>query len=101
MKTGLAKIPVQNSFCASCSHQIRKELLKIEDISNVHLFPTESLVVFNFVRANELSTALNVLTDLGYPQVGDRINGRNHHPPYCTCTRMKQKNTYLYNRTTV
>ncbi len=88
MKFGLAKIPVQNTFCSKCSARIKSELLKIQDITNVSLYPTDSLVVFNFIKANELSTALNTLTDLGYPPEGDRL-GSNKVLPICshTCGR--------------
>ncbi len=73
MKTGFAKIPVQQSFCARCSIRIRKELLEISNISNVQLYPADSMVIFNFIKANEVADALNVLTSLGYPPKGDKI----------------------------
>ncbi|MEO9513575.1 MAG: heavy metal transporter [Flavobacteriaceae bacterium] len=84
MKLSLAKIPVQNKFCGKCSSQIKSELLKIRDITNVYLYPTDSLVVFSFVKANELSTALNILTALGYPPQGDRIKNKCQ-VPFCSC----------------
>ncbi|MGB5817862.1 MAG: hypothetical protein WBG90_00150 [Saonia sp.] len=74
-KISIARIPVQQSFCGRCSDKIKEALLKIEDITNVNLYPTDSLVVFNFVRANEISNALNVLSELGYPEKGEKING--------------------------
>lgn len=74
MKTGFAKITVQQSFCALCSKKIKKELLKIKDVSNVRMHPTESLVIFDFIKANEVANALNVLTALGYPQKGEQTN---------------------------
>lgn len=84
MKLSLAKIPVQNSFCGNCSTQIKTELLKIHDITNVQLYPSDSLVVFSFVKANELAMALNMLTALGYPPKGDRIANK-HSLPLCSC----------------
>lgn len=84
MKSGMAKIEVQSSFCAKCAARIKMELLKIENITNVYLYPFDSLVVFNFIKANELSIALNTLTALGYPQKGERI-GRNGYISTCTC----------------
>lgn len=85
MKSGLAQIPVQNSFCQRCSHTIKSELLKVNDISNVYLYPKDSLVVFNFVKANELSDALNILMSLGYPPKGDKVDKKNCRPPLCCC----------------
>ncbi len=74
MKTGFAKIELKKSFCTQCSVKIRRKLQMIDDISNVRLYPTDSLVIFNFIKANELSDALNLLTDLGYPPKGDKID---------------------------
>lgn len=91
MKSGMAKIEVQNSFCTRCSVKIKIELLKIENITNVYLYPFDSLVVFNFVRANELSTALNTLTALGYPQKGERINMKNYVHPWCKCSENREE----------
>lgn len=87
MKTNLARIPVQQSFCSCCAHKIREALSAIEDISNVCLYPNDALVVFNFVRANEISKALNVLTDLGYPEEGEIVD-RNGKIPNCGCRKV-------------
>ncbi|PCJ94965.1 MAG: hypothetical protein COA50_11350 [Flavobacteriaceae bacterium] len=73
MKSGFATVHVKNTFCRKCATVIKKELLNIMDITNVYMYPMDSLVVFNFVKANELSTALNLLTDLGYPPKEDLI----------------------------
>lgn len=73
MKTGFAKISVQRSFCEGCSRIIGQELVKIANITNVRLYPTEALVLFNFIKANEVADALNALTALGFPPKGDRI----------------------------
>ncbi len=84
MKTGFAQITVQNNFCLKCQHKIRKHLRAINDISNVHLYPEDALVVFNFVRANEIARALNVLTELGYPPKSDRLSVECP-PTGCSC----------------
>ena len=86
-KTNLARIPVQQSFCIGCAGKIKEALSAIEDISNVHLYPGEALVVFNFVRANEISQALNVLTDLGYPEEGEIVKN-NSNIPRCSCSAL-------------
>lgn len=74
MKAQIARIPVQNKFCTKCKNSILHKLKEIQDISNVRLYEKESLVVFNFFRANELSNVLNALTEIGYPEVGERLN---------------------------
>lgn len=91
MKSGMAKIEVQNSFCTKCSGKIKMELLKIENITNVYLYPFDSLVVFNFIKANELSMALNTLTALGYPQKGERIDMKNYMHTCCTCSANRRE----------
>ena len=79
----IARIEVQRSFCQECGHKIRRELLKIEDISNVALYPESTMVVFGFSRANELSKALNLLTELGYPEIGEVSANENKAPQLC------------------
>jgi len=86
MKSGIARIEVQHAFCSECSGTIRTELQKIENISNVYLYAVDSLVVFNFIRANELAIALNTLTALGYPPKGDKIDSRDYVRPCCGCS---------------
>ena len=86
-KTNLARIPVQQSFCSCCAHKIKDALSAIEDISNVCLYPNDALVVFNFVRANEISKALNVLTDLGHPEEGEIVD-HNNTTPDCGCRKV-------------
>ena len=85
-KRNVAHIELQKSFCQNCSHKIRHELQKIEDIANIVLYPDSAIVVFSFFRANELSKALNVLTELGYPEIGeDPLTGHFNSPIACDC----------------
>ena len=85
IKTGIARIYVQGNFCTSCGSYIKRELLKITDVSNVYLRPRNSLVVFNFVRANEISSAMNLLTALGYPPKGEKPSEINKNKSLCFC----------------
>jgi len=85
IKTGLARIYVQGNFCINCLPAIKAELLKIEDISNVYMKPCKSLVVFNFIKPNEISSAMNVLTSLGYPPKGDRTTKNQIFKSLCLC----------------
>lgn len=68
----LARIPVQQIFCEDCSVCIKKGLQEIKGITNIRLYPKESLVCFNFMTANTLSQALNILSDIGYTEKGDK-----------------------------
>jgi len=85
IKTGIARIYVQGNFCKSCGSSIKKELLKINDVSNVYVKPSTSLVVFSFVKANEISSAMNLLTTLGYPPKGEKPNHSKRFKPLCFC----------------
>ena len=93
MKTGFANILVQNAFCGTCAQKIKKALSHIPDISNVVAYPDETLVTFNFIRANELASALNMLMDLGYPPLGDRIKKEHQVKPMCNCSKQGQLKT--------
>ncbi|GGI56424.1 hypothetical protein [Winogradskyella haliclonae] len=82
--TSTAKIEVQQRFCKNCSVCIKKELQVIENIKNVRLYPKESLITFNFIKADKLSAALNVLSKLGYPEKGERIE-EEFSKSLCSC----------------
>ena len=73
-----ARIEVQKSFCESCMCTIKAELQKIQDISNVGFCKESTMVFFNFIRANELANALNTLTELGYPEIGELPTSKNY-----------------------
>ncbi len=75
---------MQQSFCDRCSDRIKEVLLDIKDITNVHLYPMDSLIVFNFVRANEISKALNALGDLGYQEEGEKVKN-DCNGTCCSC----------------
>jgi len=70
--TNIARIFVQNTFCQNRIQNIRSEVKKVIESGNVILYPSDSLIVFNFKTANEVSEVLNVLTHLGFPPAGDR-----------------------------
>ena len=71
LEHNFARIEVQKCFCESCMPKIKQELQKIKDISNVGFCKEGPMVFFNFIRANELACALNTLTELGYPEIGE------------------------------
>lgn len=85
MRTSLAKIIVQNSFCTNCITPIKKKIMEVKHVKNVMLFPEDALVVFNFNCANQISEVLNTLMALGYPPEGDRITESYNSKPFCNC----------------
>ncbi|GAB1858207.1 hypothetical protein MHTCC0001_30440 [Flavobacteriaceae bacterium MHTCC 0001] len=87
MTSNLARIFVQNRFCSSCIIPIKNKLMEVEHIKNVKLFPADSLVVFNFNRAHQISEVLNTLVAIGYPPEGDRISDCSIVQPLCSCCK--------------
>ncbi|MFD2586719.1 hypothetical protein ACFSQJ_07235 [Croceitalea marina] len=86
MKTQLARVHVQNSFCLRCKALIEAKLSEIQNISNIRLYNNEPMVVFNFFKANELSDVLNTLSEIGYPEIGERIDSSCFKKPKnCLC----------------
>jgi len=83
MNTGLARITTQNSFCKKCINPIKNKIMEITNIKNVYLYPSGSLVVFNFNNANQISEVLNVLTALGYPEIGEQVSIYKQQPLCC------------------
>jgi len=81
----MARIPVQQIFCDNCSAQIKRGLQEIKGVANVRLYPSESLICFNFMTANTLSTALNILSDIGYTEKGDRSFKEQFATSSCGC----------------
>lgn len=84
-KMTIARIEVQKRFCDNCSVNIRKALQEIDEFNTIRLYPKESLITFNFIRANKLSTALNILTKIGYPEKGEQINNEQFSGSVCFC----------------
>jgi len=84
-KPSMARIEVQKSFCDRCSLCIKKELQKVSDIKNIRLYPKDSTITFNFVKANKLSTVLNVLSDIGYSEKGEHVPKNQLYKSFCSC----------------
>lgn len=87
MTTSLARVIVQNPFCSNCIAPVKKKIMEVKDVKNVRLFPANSLVVFNFNRAHQISEVLNTLVALGYPPEGDQILEGNSILPKCSCIK--------------
>lgn len=83
--TNLARIEVQRRFCNHCSSTIKNELKKISEVNNIRVYPKESLVTFNFTRALKLATALNILSEIGYPEKGERNKKKQFSTVPCGC----------------
>lgn len=80
-----ARVEVAEQFCDSCSPCIKKELQRVKGIDYVRLYPKDALIVFNFIYALDLSNALNILSEIGYPEKGDRSNQEKLYRMKCQC----------------
>ncbi len=81
----VARIEVQQPFCNNCSIIIKKKLASVKGIENLQLYPSDSLVAFNFKRASHLSNLLNLLTEMGYPQKGEKLFEKDNTNAVCNC----------------
>lgn len=81
----MARIEVQQAFCAACSVGIERELRNIDELENVRLYPKDTLITFNFFRANKLSEALNALSEIGYTEKGEKIIKTQLPSINCNC----------------
>jgi len=71
MQTSIARILVENRFCSNCIDSIKNKLQEVENIQNIRLYPSDSLIVFGFSKANQISEVLNKLYAIGYPPLED------------------------------
>ncbi len=99
MKSSLAKICVQHPFCTDCVGPLKKKIIaEVQNIKNLTLDATSSLVMFNFNQVNQVAEVLNTLMAVGHPQEGDQISSNVFTPPLCSClvddTGKEQNSTY-------
>lgn len=83
--TSLARIFVQKPFCSNCVATIKQRIMQAQQLKHLVLFPMDSLVVFSFNSANQISEVLNTLVALGYPPEGDFISSTSRVKPICEC----------------
>ena len=68
MKTTLE---IQNLKCGGCANTIITRLSALENIENVLVNNDNDTVTFNYKGDDNLSEAINLLSKLGYPIVGE------------------------------
>jgi len=95
MKTSLARIYIQNSFCSNCIHTIKEKITnRVEGMSQIQLYPLESLIVFPFNAANQISEMINTLIDIGCYPVGETDPKSLFEITYCSCKLRAEGQTY-------
>jgi len=68
MKTTLE---IQNLKCGGCANTIITRLSALENIENVLVNNDNDTVTFNYKEDDNFSEAINLLSKLGYPIVGE------------------------------
>jgi copper chaperone CopZ len=81
----MARIELQQSFCAACALHIKATLQDIAGVKNIRLYPKDTLITFNFTKADRLSTLLNRLYQIGYTEKGEEVAKSNLHLLGCKC----------------
>lgn len=64
-------LEIQNLKCGGCANTITTRLSALENIENVLVNNDKDTVTFNYKEDDNLSEAINLLSKLGYPIVGE------------------------------
>ncbi|WP_406683197.1 heavy-metal-associated domain-containing protein [Seonamhaeicola sp. MEBiC1930] len=65
-------LEIQNLKCGGCANTIRTKLSELEYIENVEVNNENDTVTFSYQNEDTLNIAKNLLSKLGYPEVGDK-----------------------------
>lgn len=65
-------LEIQNLKCGGCANTIITKLSELEYISNVNVNNDDYTVTFDYSNNEQLKTAKNLLTKLGYPEAGEK-----------------------------
>lgn len=82
MKTTLY---IQNLKCSGCEHTIIKELMTIGGIKDVFINIEDSSVTFRCKLVGQIDDAVNKLSRLGYPVLGNRNSLGARAKSYVSC----------------
>ncbi|MFO7745718.1 MAG: heavy metal-associated domain-containing protein [Psychroflexus sp.] len=83
------KIIVQNLKCGGCANTISKNLITLEDISDINVNPEESSVAFRYTHESSLQSVEEKLKHLGYPVIGDANTYLNKAKSFISCATGK------------
>jgi copper chaperone CopZ len=65
-------IQIQNLKCVGCANTITKKLSSLADVSQIIVNNETSTVTFDYENENTIAKVNSVLSDIGYPEVGDK-----------------------------
>lgn len=80
-----ARIELQGHFCENCQCKIETQLKNINGVNNIKLYSRDSLLTFNYKEINNISSVLNILTEIGYPEKGEHFLNNNFYNTVCNC----------------
>ena len=89
MKMNRANIPIQELNCKRCAIELEDRLSQIKKINYLEVNFKTSVVSFNFERANEIAAVENMLADLGFNPVGEKVNKEKGEDFFCKATSEK------------
>ena len=81
----MTKIAVQNLKCGGCAHTIKKNLDKMEGISEVHVEVESGEVAFNSESDARVEEVKQSLRGLGYPPMDDENTFSAKARSYVSC----------------
>ena len=64
-------LEIQNLKCGGCAHTIITKLNDLDGVQNASVDTETNTVSFENKLADEVKTAINLLSKLGYPVIGD------------------------------
>ena len=67
----ITTLEIQNLKCGGCAHTIITKLNALDHIHNVSVNTESNTVSFEYSQANDLETAVELLSKLGYPGDGN------------------------------
>ena len=76
---------IQNIKCSGCEHTIIKRLNNIGEIKDVFVNVEDASVTFRHKLTNQVKGVINVLSQLGYPVVGNKNNLGAKAKSYVSC----------------
>ncbi len=89
MKLNRANIPIQELNCHKCAVELANRLSQIKKIDYLEVNFKTSVVSFNFERANEIADVENMLADLGFNPLGEKIKQKKRNDFLCKAASEK------------
>lgn len=87
-----ASLEIQNLKCGGCANTIRTRLNDIEGIENIMVDNETDTVDFDYNTKEEFENAVNLLSKLGYPVVGESNPLTKKAKSFVSCAMGRMQN---------